>query len=126
MKRHALLLTVLFLMSWSAFGADVTGTWQVTISLTAPDGSTQRDTGIAVLKQAGDSITGSLGPDQNRQNPISEGTIKENKIILKVSPQPNRTMTFDLTLDKEKLVGTVERTGDPRKATVELVKEGQK
>jgi hypothetical protein len=67
-----------------------------------------------------------MGPDQNRQNPISEGTIKDNKVILKISPQPDRTMTFDLTINGEKLVGTVERTGDARKATVEFVKEGQK
>jgi hypothetical protein len=126
MMRLAGFVTVLFLLSWSAFASDVTGTWQVALMVTAPDGSTQRDTGIAVLKQTGDSITGSMGPDQSRQNPISEGTIKDNKVILKISPQPDRTMTFDLTINGEKLVGTAERTGDPRKATVEFVKEGQK
>jgi hypothetical protein len=109
-------------VSSAAFAADVTGTWQVTLTTTAEDGSTQKDTGIATLKQAGNTITGSLGPDAARQNPITEGTIEGTKVILKWSPRPDRTMTFDLTLAGDKMVGTAERSGDPRKATIELVK----
>ena len=123
MQRRALCLAGLLLaVSSGALAADVTGTWQVTMTITREDGSSQKDTGIALLKQTGDSITGSMGQDETRQNPITEAVIKDNKITLKVSPRPDRTMTFDLTIDGDKMVGTVERTGDPRKPAVEFVK----
>ena len=123
MQRRALFLAGLLLaVSSGALAADVTGTWQVTITTTGQDGSPQKDTGIALLKQTGDSITGSMGQDAARQNPISEAIIKDDKVILKVSPRPDRTMTFDLTVNGDKMVGTVERTGYPQKASVEFVK----
>jgi hypothetical protein len=81
---------------------------------------------LAILKQEGTKFTGTLGPDANRQNPIVEGIIKDNKITLKLMPQPNRTMTFELTVNGDKLTGTAERTGNPEKAIVEFVKPAQK
>jgi hypothetical protein len=122
MKIRFLCAGLLLLLSSSAFAADLTGTWQVTISITAPDGTTQKDLGVAVLQQAGNALTGSVGPDENRLSPISEGTIKDNKVIIKVSPRPERTMTFELTVTGEKLVGTVEQTGSPQKRIVELIR----
>ena len=125
MKR-SLLLCLILLMSATAFAADVTGTWVVTLSVTAQDGTARRDFGLAILQQNGNAITGSLGPDESRQNPIVEGTIKDNKITLKVRPQPDRTMTFDLTVSGEKLVGNVERSGSPDKGAVEFVRKDKK
>lgn len=125
MKIRSLLAVLLLLLSSSAFAADFTGTWQVTISITTPDGKTLKEPGIALLKQAGDVLTGSIGPDVSRQNPIAEGTIKDNKITIKVSPRPDRIMTFELTVTGDKLVGTAERTGSAEKGTVEFVREAK-
>jgi hypothetical protein len=121
MKTRIALLSLLLLLSSAAFAADVTGIWQVTISSTAPDGTTNQDKGMASLTQTGETITGWVGPDQSRQTPV-EGTIKDNKVILKASPRPERTMTFELTLSGDKLAGSVTRTGDDRKGTAEFVK----
>jgi hypothetical protein len=126
MKTRIVLLGLLLLLSSAAFGADVSGVWQVTISSTGPDGTTNQDKGMASLKQTGETITGWVGPDESRQTPV-EGTIKENRVILKASPRPERNMTFELTLSGEKLAGTVHlqdltRTGDDRKGTAEFVK----
>ncbi|HET9220367.1 MAG TPA: hypothetical protein VFR18_25530 [Terriglobia bacterium] len=124
MQRRALFFAGLLLaVSSAALAADVTGTWQVTITSTGQDGSTRKDTGIAILNQTGNSITGSLGPDAARQNPVTEGMIKDDKVILKFSPRTDRTMTFELTINGDKMVGMAERTGgDLQKATVEFVK----
>lgn len=121
MKTRILLLGLLMLLSSAAFAADVTGMWQITITSTGPDGATSQDKGMASLKQTGETITGWVGPDESRQTPV-EGTIKDNKVILKASPRPERTMTFELTLSGEKLVGGITRTGDDRKGTAEFVK----
>ncbi len=123
MQLLSLLLTAL-LLSTAALAADITGNWQVTISTTAPDGTLSKDTGIASLQQNGDVVTGSLGPDEARLTPISEGTVKDNKIIIKISPRPERTMTFELTLSGDKLVGLVTR--DNRVANVEFVRSPKK
>jgi hypothetical protein len=125
MKTVSLLLCVLLLSS-TAFAADVTGTWLITVSGTNPDGTERTDSGMAVLKQEGNVITGTIGPDANRQSPIAEGTIKDDKITLKTMPQPNRTMAFELAVKGEKLTGTVERTGSTEKGKVEFVKAAQK
>jgi len=125
MKLQSLLLALL-MVSTTAFAIDVTGDWQITISATGPDGTTRNDSGVAVLHQNGNVVTGTLGPDISRQSPISEGTIKDSKIILKASPQPDRTMTFELTVSGEKLVGIVSRPGDNRTATVEFVRSVKK
>ena len=123
MKPKPLILAVLLLLSSAALAADVTGTWQVTIANTAPDGTVQKDTGVAMLKQSGDLITGSVGPNENQLTPIAEGVIKESKITLKASPRPDRTITLELTVTGEKLLGTVERPGDNLKGTVEFVRK---
>ena len=126
MRLATPLLAFLLSLASVAAAADITGSWQVTIMAPAADGTTQSDTGLALLKQTGESITGSVGQDQNRQNPITDGIIKDNKVTFKVSPRPDRTMTFDLTISGDKLVGTVERSGDLRKGTVEFVKSAPK
>jgi hypothetical protein len=126
MKLPVVLLGVLLTLTTAAFAADVTGTWQVIISSTTPDGTVQKDMGMASLKQNGELITGWVGPDESRQTPITEGTIKDNKIIIKASPRPDRTMTFELTINGEKLAGSITRTGDDRKGTAEFVRSGQK
>jgi hypothetical protein len=126
MKTISLLLCLFLLLSSTAFAADITGTWQVSISIQRPDGTEQKDSGLALLKQSGDVITGTLGPNENQQNQIAEGTIKDDKITIKIMPRPEATMTFELMVRGEKLVGTAQRTGSPEKATVEFARAARK
>jgi hypothetical protein len=55
----------------NARAADVTGRWKVTISL-----GDETITGVALLKQTGDKVTGSIGPDERNQHPL-DGVVKE-------------------------------------------------
>jgi hypothetical protein len=99
--------------------ADVTGRWKVTISLA---GETM--TGVALLQQTGDKVTGSIGPDERNQHPL-DGVVKGNRITLTTHPRPGRTAAFAkcyLTVDGEKMTGTTEG-GDLRgKATIEFAR----
>jgi hypothetical protein len=95
--------------------ANVAGTWRVTIS--TPDGTIS---GMAAFKQAGDVVTGWVGPDENDPIPIN-GTLKDNKLTIRTSPQPGRTAAFgkcDLTVTGDKMVGTI----DTNKGTIEFVR----
>jgi hypothetical protein len=93
--------------------------WTVTISL---DG--EAITGVALLKQTGDEVTGSIGVDERNQHPL-DGVVNGNRITLTTHPRPGRTVAFDkcyLTMDGAKMTGTTEG-GDLRdKATIEFVR----
>jgi hypothetical protein len=117
MIQHLGLLCVLLLapLAAPARAADVAGSWLVTISTS--DGTI---TGKASLKQAGETVTGWVGPDETDPIPVT-GILKENKLTLKTSPQPGRTVAFDkceLTVSGGKMAGTI----DTGKGKIEFVR----
>lgn len=89
----------------NARAADVTGRWTVTISL-----PNERMTGVALLTQTGDQVTGSIGPDERNQHPL-DGVVNGNAVILTTHPSPGRTVAFakcSLTVDGDKMTGTTD------------------
>jgi hypothetical protein len=121
MKTRPMLLSALLLALSAAttLAADVTGRWKVTISL---GGETM--TGLALLKQTGDEVTGSIGADERNQHPL-DGVVKGNLLTITTHPRPGRTVAFDkcyLTVDGEKMTGTTERNGSSDKGTIEFVR----
>jgi hypothetical protein len=121
MMTGRVLLTLLLFASAAANvgAADVAGRWKVTISL-----GNETMTGVALLKQTGDKVTGSIGPDERNQHPL-DGVVKGNLVTLTTHPRPGRTVAFDkcyLTVDGEKMTGTTERNGSSDKGTIEFVR----
>jgi len=118
--RLAVLCLVLCSSVVPAAGAvDVTGQWSVTITL---GGETMR--GVALLKQTGNEVTGSIGADERNQHPL-DGVVSGNRLTLTTHPRPGRTVAFDtceLNIDGEKMSGTTERKGSSDKGTIELRK----
>ena len=101
MKKMLRILCATLWLASTVFAADVTGTWTGTLS---PDRGGSQPM-ILVLRQAGDTITGSGGPDQNRQYPIEKGTIKEDHITLEVITPQDRVYIFDLKLSGDQIKG---------------------
>ncbi len=82
---------------------------------------------MAVLKQTGDKVEGSIGPDERNQHPL-DGVVKGNLITLTTHPRPGRTVAFDkcdLTVDGDKMTGTTERNGSTDKGKIEFVRDKQ-
>ena len=123
MKARAFLCLLLFASAAANAGAsDVTGRWKATISL-----GDETMTGVALLKQTGDEVTGSIGPDDQNQHPL-DGVVKGNQVTLTTHPRPGRTVAFDtcyLTVDGERMTGTTERNGSNDKGKIELVRSQQ-
>ena len=123
MKARAFLCLLLFASAAANAGAsDVTGRWKATISL-----GDETMTGVALLKQTGDEVTGSIGPDDQNQHPL-DGVVKGNQVTLTTHPRPGRTVAFDtcyLTVDGERMTGTTERKGSSDKGKIELVRSQQ-
>lgn len=80
--------------------------------------------GVALLKQTGDGLTGSIGVDERNQHPL-DGAVKGNLITLTTHPRPGRSVAFRkcyLTVDGEKMTSTTERKGSSDKGTIEFVR----
>ena len=117
--RLAVCLMILTCVAAHMLAADVGGRWKVTITVGG-----EAVTGLALLNQSGNDITGSIGANEANQHPL-DGVMDGNRIVLTTHPRPGRTVAFDkchLTLDGEKMTGTTEGGDLGQKATIELVR----
>lgn len=90
----------LLLVAYAAaaiFAADATGTWTGTFT-PADDG--QARPAYLVLKQDGNKLTGTAGPDANEQRPIQNGKAD------------NGTVTFEVASDEVLMKVTLKQDGD--------------
>jgi hypothetical protein len=104
--------------SWQAQPApavDVTGAWSVTLTMAG-----RQVTGLAILSQDGETITGMIGPGETEMMP-ADGTVSGNTVVLMTRPRKGRTAAFakcEMTVKGDRMTGTL----DTDKGTIELVK----
>jgi hypothetical protein len=94
---------------------DVTGAWDVTITIRG-----RSVPGVAILSQDGTKITGMIGPAVTDMMP-AEGTIEGNRLTLLTRPRTGRTAAFakcEATVTGGRMTGTI----DTDKGTIELVR----
>ena len=86
--------------------ADLTGKWTGTMTRTAPDGRSQAIDWMFDLTQKGKVLTGTTGPNAERQWPIEKGgAVDAGKVTFKVQQPDGPMRTFTLTLVKDRLQG---------------------
>jgi hypothetical protein len=121
----AALLVAVSTLSASQAKPDLTGVW--TGTLTRSDGGSS--TAHLDLKQKDADLTGSAGPDADRQTAIANGKVATEKDVTGVTfdaTQPNgAVMRFDLKLVDGRLKGkvTMERNGETRDGTLDVGRE---
>jgi hypothetical protein len=108
-----LLLVALAAATISA--ADVTGTW--TGTLTPGDGEPRP--AHLVLKQGGDTVSGTAGPDASEQRPIQNGKSENGKVTFEVAGEVT-VMKFVLKLEGDEMTGDVSRERDGQVQTAKL------
>jgi hypothetical protein len=120
MRKHFVPVFVLLVNAFVLSAADVTGTWKGTLT---PE---NRDAGpaLVILKQTGDTITGTAGPDESERNEIANGKVAGNNVTFEVT-RGQGTMTFVLMLEGDILAGQVtrEREGQQQTAKLNLKRE---
>ena len=84
---------------------DLTGKWTGTLTRTAPDGRTQSIDFMFDLTQKGKVLTGTAGPNAERQWPIQKGAVDADKITFQVQQPDGPLRTFTLKLVKDRLQG---------------------
>jgi hypothetical protein len=85
--------------------ANLTGKWAGTFTRTAPDGRTQSIDFMFDLTQKGKVLTGTAGPNADRQWKIEKGTVNGTKVSFVVQQPDGPLRTFTLALVKERLQG---------------------
>jgi len=106
MKTLAALALLLFTMvPAQAQTTNVTGKWTGTFTRTAPDGQTQSIGFLFDLTQKGKVLTGTVGPNAERQWKIEKGAVDGTKVTFQVQQPDGPMRTFTLNLVKERLQG---------------------
>ena len=118
------LVRCFLLFTVTLLAADVSGKWSGTFERTGPDGETKMSSSYMNLKQTGDEITGTAGPDENRQWPITNGKIEGDKITFEVQTD-NPLLKFELRLIDGHLKGEArgEKDGKTMKAVLDLTRK---
>jgi hypothetical protein len=105
----------------AAADVNVTGNWSGSFTATGPDGQSHDSGAVLILKQEGNKITGTAGPDENEQHPITKGTIDGNKLVLDVDAGEH-PFHLELTFAEDRLQGYASQIGDSgeRRAKLDL------
>ena len=106
----------LVLMATSAWASDVTGKWMGSMVLN--DGTSQP--GCVHLKQNGTVVTGTMGPSDEKQFPITSGGVDGERVTIQAQPGP-AVLKLTMKLAATKLSGEVFED-DRRIGTVSLEK----
>lgn len=102
----AMLALVLMTASTHAQTTNLTGKWTGTMTRTAPDGRSQTIDFMFDLTQKGKVLTGTAGPNAERQWPIEKGgAVDGSKVTFRVQQPDGPLRTFTLTLVKDRLQG---------------------
>jgi len=91
-------------------GSDATGKWSGHILLDEGGGNIKRTPLVVVLKVEGSAITGTAGPDEANQQPITSSEAPGEWLTFAVNSQTR----FDLLIKGDKATGYVATEGQPR------------
>lgn len=106
MKTLAMLAVLLgSMVSAHAQTTTVTGKWTGTLTRTAPDGRTQSIDFMFNLTQKGKTLTGTAGPNAERQWPLEKGVVDGSKVTFQVQQPDGPLRTFTLKLADDRLQG---------------------
>lgn len=106
MKTLAAIAVLLWTMAPAhAQTTSLTGKWTRTLTRTAPDGRTQSIDFMFDLTQKGKGLSGTAGPNAERQWAIEKGAVDGSTVTFRVQQPDGPLRTFTLKLVKGRLQG---------------------
>ena len=119
---------VILLPMLAVAAANVGGTWSGMMEQKADNGRTGRMSMLVQLKQDGDQLSGTAGPNENNQAPIQGAKLDGTHLAFSVTllPPPGSdagpTWRFDLTVSGDRMQGKAEGSmGERSLGTTEVV-----
>jgi hypothetical protein len=118
----AIAVLLLTIVPAHAQTTNLNGKWTGTLTRTAPDGRTQSIDFMFDLKQKDKVLTGTAGPNADRQWTIEKGTVEKTKVKFQVQQPDGPLRTFTLALVDGRLQGDMlaELNGQSFTAKVDL------
>lgn len=115
----ALLVSVFALTALA--DTNVSGKWSGSFNITGPDGQTKDDTAYFVLKQNGQEITGTVGPNEDQQYPIDKGRIEGDKITIEANAE-GHGVKLELVFAEDRIKGeaNMSHDGETAKAKIDM------
>ena len=113
----SILVTLLLAFAWTLSAADLTGKWSGTVDL-KQDGEAQTIPVIMVVKQEGNKLTGTAGPEED-QHEIQNGLVDGDKVTMQVDGGDD-TFYLELTVAGDEMTGAVKRGQDGEKMKISL------
>lgn len=101
----AIAVLLLTMVPAHAQTTNLTGKWTGTMTRTAPDGRSQTIDWMLDLTQSGKVLTGTAGPNAERQWAIEKGAVDGSKVTFRVQQPDGPLRTFTLNLVKGRLEG---------------------
>lgn len=105
------LLCSLLFSALALGAAELTGKWSGSFDITNSDGEAKADTAYMSLKQDGGEVTGTAGPNAEKQWTIRKGKLDGRKLTFEVLMEDGGLLVFDLTFDGSSIQGDVKGTG---------------
>jgi len=105
---------LLFCALFSAFvlhAAELTGKWSGSFDVTNEQGETEADSAYMDLKESAGSVTGTAGPNVDKQWSLRDGKLTGRKLTFEVAMEDGGVLKFQLTFDGETIQGTCTGTG---------------
>lgn len=107
------LLLCLLAFSLALHAAEVTGKWTGSFNINNSDGSTNPSTAYLDLRQNGEEVSGTAGPNEAEQRPIQKGKLEGKKLTFEVAGDEH-VLKFDLSFEDDRIEGDVRREMDGR------------
>jgi hypothetical protein len=128
MKTLAAILLLAFALvpaGTAAQATDLTGNWNAKFTRTAPSGETQSITFTFHFTQKGKVLTGTIGPDKERQWKVEKGVVDGAKVSFQVQQPDGPLRSFALTHAKGRLQGT-QKLALPNGQTAEVTVDAER
>jgi hypothetical protein len=102
MKTMLMVLCATLCLACAALAADATGTWTGTLAFEGGNG--ESESALVTIRQDGDKVTGTAGPNPSQQFPLT-GFVKDDQVSLEVKVASGRSINFELRLNGDQMTG---------------------
>ena len=127
MKRLAVAIGFLLCLAPVLAAEDFTGKWSGAFLMTMADGTTRNETIFMDFKHKGAELTGTAGPNADKQWPVLKGKVDGNKVSFEVQDdQSGPLIKFTLTYAEGHLKGDAAAERNGQKLTGKIDVERKK
>jgi len=106
------LMLCVLMSAFALHAAELTGKWSGSFDITNEQGETKADTAYMDLKESGGSVTGTAGPNEDKQFSLRKGKLDGQKLTFEVVMDDGGVLAFELSFDGTSIQGSCTGTGD--------------